>query len=187
MPSPNEIKRGTIIKQNGQLWVVVDFQRVSPGKGSSFVRTKMKSILTGKVQDNVFKSAETVEFVDVAYKKMQFLYHDGNEATFMDSVSYDQIQMPMSDIGDDVKYLKEGLEVSIAIYNDSPIAVELPRKIQYKIVSAPPAVKGDTASGNVTKEVELENGLKINVPIFIKEGETVVINPETGEYVERVN
>ena len=187
MPSPNEIKKGTVIKQNGVLWAVVDFQRVSPGKGSSFVRTKMKNLASGKVQDNVFKSAETLEFVDVAHKKMQFLYHDGTEATFMDSVSYEQVQMSIMDIGDDAKYLKEGLDVSIAVYNDNPIAVELPRKIQYKIVSAPPAVKGDTASGNVTKEVELENGLKVNVPIFIKEGEIVVLNSETGEYVERVN
>ena len=187
MPSPNEIKRGTIIKQNGQLWAVVDFQRVSPGKGGSFVRTKMKSLSSGKVQDNVFKSAETLEFAEVAYKKMQFLYHDETEATFMDSVSYDQIQMLTSDIGDDLKFLKEGLDVSIAMYNDNPVAVVLPLKISYKIVSAPPAVKGDTASGNVTKEVELENGMKVNVPIFIKEGETVVLNSGTGEYVERVN
>lgn len=187
MPSPNEIKKGTVIKQNGDLWVVVDFQRVSPGKGSSFVRTKMKSISTGKVQDNVFKSAETVEFVDVAHKKMQYLYHDDTEATFMDSVSYEQIQMSTNDIGDDIKFLKEGLEVSIAMHGDTPIAVELPRKIQYKVTSAPPAVKGDTASGNVTKEVELENGMKAQAPIFIKEGETIVLNSETGEYVERVN
>jgi elongation factor P len=187
MPSPNEVKKGTVIKQNGQLWAVVDFQRVSPGKGGSFVRVKMKSLSSGKVQDNVFKAAETLEFVDVAHKKMQFLYHDGNEATFMDSVSYDQVQMAMSDIGDDSKFLKESLEVSIAVYDENPIAVELPRKIQYKIIYAPPAVKGDTASGNVTKEVELENGLKVNVPIFIKEGEIVVLNSETGEYVERVN
>jgi len=187
MASPNEIKKGIIIKQNGELWAVVDFQRVSPGKGGSFVRTKMKSIATGKVQDNVFKSAETLEFEDVSYKKMQYLYHDETDATFMDSVSYEQIQMSMEDIGDDAKFLKEGLEVSIAMHGVSPIAVELPRKIQYKIASAPPAVKGDTASGNVTKEVELENGMKANVPIFIKEGETVVLNSENGEYVERVS
>lgn len=187
MSSPNDIKKGTIIKQNNELWAVVDFQRVSPGKGSSFVRTKMKSLANGKVQENVFKSAETLEFVDVSYKKMQFLYQDDVEATFMDSVSYDQIAMAMSDVGDDAKYLKEGLEVSIAIYNDNPVALVLPLKIQYKIVSAPPAVKGDTASGNVTKEVELENGMKVNVPIFIKEGEIVVVNTGTGEYVERVN
>jgi elongation factor P len=187
MPSPNEVKKGTIIKQSNELWAVVDFQRVSPGKGSSFVRVKMKSLASGKVQDNVFKSAETLEFADVAYKKMQFLFSDEVEATFMDSVSYDQIAMSMRDIGDDAKFLKEGLEVSIAIYNDNPVAMVLPLKIQYKIMSAPPAVKGDTASGNVTKEVELENGMKVNVPIFIKEGEIVVLNTGTGEYVERVN
>ncbi|MBU0531533.1 MAG: elongation factor P [Candidatus Uhrbacteria bacterium] len=187
MPSPNEIKKGTIIKQNGILFVVTDFQRVSPGKGSSFVRTKLKNLQTGKVQDVVFKSAETLEFEDVAFKTMQYLFNDGSIATFMDTVSYEQVEVPMDAIGDEVKYLKEGLEVKVAMHGDVPITVELPRKITYEVKSAPPAVKGDTASGNVTKEVELDNGMKAQVPIFIKVGDNIVINPETGDYVERAN
>lgn len=187
MASPNEIKKGTVINQNGDLWVVVDFQRVSPGKGSSFVRTKMKSIQTGKVQDVVFKSAETLVFEDVMYKDMQYLYHDESVATFMDAVSYEQIELSTDTLGDDVKYLKEGLDVKIAMHGETPVALELPRKIQYKIISAPPAVKGDTASGNVTKEVEMDNGMKAQVPIFIKEGDKIAINTDTGEYVERIN
>lgn len=172
---------------NGDLWVTIDFQRVSPGKGSSFVRTKLKNLQTGKVQDQVFKSAENLTFEDVAFKSMQYLYHDDMNVTLMDSVSYEQVGIPVDTVGDDVKFLKEGLEVKVATHNDIPLALELPRKITYVVKSAPPAVKGDTASGNVTKEVELENGMKTNVPIFIKEGEKVVINPETDSYVERVN
>jgi len=187
MPSPNDIKKGTIINQHGSLWVVVDFQRVSPGKGGSFVRTKLKNIQTGKAQDVVYKSAETLEFEDVAFKNMQYLFHDDNTATFMDAVSYEQVEVPMTTIGDDAEYFKEGLDVKVAMHNDSPVTVELPRKITYLVKSAPPAVKGDSTSGNVTKEVELDNGMTAQVPIFIKDGDHVVINPETGEYVERAN
>ncbi len=172
---------------NGEMWVTVDFQRVSPGKGSSFVRTKLKNLQTGKVQDQVFKSAENLTFEDVVFKSMQYLYHDDMNVTLMDSVSYEQVEIPVDTVGDDAKFLKEGLEVKVATHNDVPLALELPRKITYVVKSAPPAVKGDTASGNVTKEVELENGMKASVPIFIKEGEKVVINPETDSYVERVN
>lgn len=187
MPSPNDIKKGIIIKQNNSLWLVVDFQRVSPGKGGSFVRTKIKNIQSGKVQDVVYKSAEILEFEDVAFKNMQYLFNDDLVATFMDAVSYEQVEVPMDAVGEDAKYLKEGLEVKVAMHGDNPLTIELPRKIIYQVKSAPPAVKGDTASGNVTKEVELDNGMKAQVPIFIKEGEHVVINPEKGEYVERAN
>ncbi|MBI4598793.1 elongation factor P [Candidatus Uhrbacteria bacterium] len=186
MASPNDIKKGTVIRLNGELWVVIEFQRVSPGKGSSFVRTRVKNIRSGKIVEQNFKSAESLEFEDVQYKKMQYLYSDGQLYTFMDNQSYEQVQLSASDIGDDVKYFKEGLEVTIIMHGETPLTVQLPKKIQYQIVSAPPAVKGDT-SGNVTKEVELDNGLKVRAPIFIKEGEQVMVNTETGEYTERVS
>ncbi len=197
MSSPNDIKKGTVLRLSagggsasggdGELWLVVDFQRVSPGKGSSFVRTRIKNLRTGKIVENNFKSAESVDFEDVLYKKMQYLYGDGQLYTFMDNKTYEQIQLTAADIGDVIKFLKEGLEVTIVMHGETPLTVELPKKIPYKIVSAPPAVKGDTASGNVTKEVELDNGLKVRVPIFIKEGESVMVNTDTGEYTERVN
>lgn len=187
MSSPNDIKKGTVLRLNGELWVVVDFQRVSPGKGSSFVRCRAKNIKTGKINEQNFKSAESLDFEDVQYKKMQYLYNDGNFYTFMDNKTYEQVQLSADDIGDDVKFLKEGLEVTIVMHGETPLTIDLPMKVQYKIISAPPAVKGDTASGNVTKEVELDNGLKIRVPIFLKEGEEVLVNTDTGEYTERVN
>lgn len=187
MPSPNDIKKGTVINIHGELWFVMHFQRVSPGKGSSFVRTKIKQLQTGKVMDQVFKSSETLTFEDVRYKKMQYLYNDGSLYTFMDIQSYDQVQLDKEQIGEDEKFLKEGLEVTIIIHGDHALTIELPKKIVYKVVSAPPVVKGDTASGNVTKEVILENQLKIQAPAFIKEGEQIFVNTETGEYSERVN
>lgn len=187
MSSPNDIKKGTVIRQNGELNVVIDFQRVSPGKGSSFVRTRMKNLKTGKVTETNFKSAESLDFEDVQYKKMQYLYTDGNFYTFMDNQSYEQFSVSAEDIGDDAKYLKEGLEVSVVMHGDTPLTVELPKKIQYTIASTEPAVKGDTASGNVQKDAECDNGLTVRVPIFINQGDEIIINTETGAYSERVN
>lgn len=187
MPSPNELKKGTVIRYNGDLWVVTEFQRVSPGKGSSFVRTKIKSMKTGKIVENNFKSAETLEFEDVQYKKMQYLFNDGVLYTFMDNQTYEQVSIGKDDIGDDVKYMKEGLEVTIVMHGDMPLTVQLPLKIQYKIAQTDQAVKGDTASGNVQKDAITDNGLKIRVPIFVGEGDEVMVNTTDGSYVERVS
>ncbi len=186
MASPNDIKKGTVINLDNQLWIVVDFQRVSPGKGSSFVRTRLRNIKTGKVQEQAFKSAESLTFADVVYKKMQFLFSDANSYTFMDNETYEQLAMDKTSVGDEGKYLKEGLEVSIVTHEELPLALQIPKKIEYKIVSAPPAVKGDTAGGNVTKEVILDNGLTTRVPIFINEGDRIIVNTDEGTYVERV-
>jgi elongation factor P len=187
MPSPNDIKRGTVINHEGQLWVVVSFQRVSPGKGGSFVRTKLKSLANGKVVDNNFKAAETLTFEDVSYKKMQFIFGDEHTLTFMDGQSFEQVSIGIDVIGEDEKYLKEGLDVTVVMHGETAIAMELPGKIVYEIAQSDPAVKGDTASGNVQKDATADNGLKLRVPIFIKEGDKVNINTETGEYVERVS
>ena len=187
MASPNDIKKGSVINYNGSLWVVVDFQRVSPGKGSSFVRTKMKSIANGKVNEFNFKSSENITFEDVQYLKMQYLFKDQSLYTFMDNVSYEQVAIDKDVIGDDVKYLKEGLEVTIAMHNENPISIQFPMKIQYTVTYTEPAVKGDTASGNVLKEVELDNGLMVKAPAFINTGDVIAVNADTGDYVERVS
>jgi elongation factor P len=187
MPSPNELKKGTVIRYDGDLWVVIDFQRVSPGKGSSFVRTKIKSLKSGKVVENNFKSSENLEFEDVQYKKMQYLYNDGMLFTFMDNQTYEQIAIGRDDIGDDAKYLKDGIEVTIVMHGETPLTVQLPNKVQYRIAETEPAVKGDTASGNVLKDAVTDNGLKIRVPIFVGEGDEVVVSTEDGSYVERVS
>lgn len=187
MSSPNDIRKGTVLRHEGDLWIVVEFQRVSPGKGSSFVRTRIKNLKSGKVVEMNFKSAESLEFEDVQYKRMQYLFHDDQFYTFMDGQTYEQVQVAADQVGEDAKYLKDGMEVTVSMHGETPIAIELPKKVTYKIVRADPAVKGDTASGNVSKEVELDNGLKVRVPIFIKEGELVMVSTETGEYTERVS
>jgi len=166
---------------------LVGFQRVSPGKGSSFVRTKMKSLSTGKVNENNFKSSEDLVFEDVNYKKMQFIFGDSNTLTFMDNVSYEQVAIGADVVGDDAKYLKEGLAVTVVMHDGNAIAMELPAKIEYEVTQTMGAEKGDTASGNVMKDAKADNDLAMRVPAFIKQGDTVRINTETGEYVERVS
>lgn len=186
MASPNDIKKGTVINMNGDLWVVTGFQRVSPGKGSSFVRTRIKSLASGKVVENNFKSAETLTFETVNHRKMQFIFGDADTLTFMDGQNFDQITLSKDMVGEDAAYLKEGLEVTIIMHGEKAISMELPLKIQYTVTEADPAVKGDTASGNVLKDAKCDNGLMIRIPIFIKEGDQVLVNTETGDYVERV-
>ncbi len=184
--SPNEIRKGTVIRFDGALWIVNEFQRVSPGKGSSFVRTRMKNLTTGKVIENNFKSAESLEFEDVQYKKMQYLFNDGHLYTFMDNMSYEQVSLSKEDIGEDIKFLKEGIEVMIILHNGNPLTIELPNKIEYTVTETEPAVKGNTASGNVTKEAKMDNGLIVKVPIFIGEGDQIIVNTDSCEYAERV-
>jgi elongation factor P len=185
MASTSEIRKGVVIKHQGDLYVVVEFQHINPGKGSAFVRTRMKNLSSGKVIEITYKTSETVEIVSVSFQTMQYLYKSGDNYAFMDMSSYEQIEMDGDLVGDDAKYLKEGLDVIVGMYEGSPVSIQIPKKIQYKVVEAPPAVKGDSASGNVTKEIKLDNGLVIQAPIFIKEGEEVLVNTETGEYSAR--
>jgi elongation factor P len=186
MSSPNEIKRGSVLNRDNELWLIIDFQRVSPGKGSSFVRTRMKNLRTGKVKEENLKASESVMFEDVQYKKMQYLYADGNLYTFMDNATYEQVSIARGDIEDAVGYLKEGLDVTIVMLDGQALTIEIPQKIQYKVVYTEPAVKGDTASGNVLKDAKLDNGLVARVPVFINEGDEILVSTETGAYAERV-
>lgn len=187
MASVTEIRKGSVLKHRGDLFVVTLSQHITPGKGTPFTRSKMKSLTSGKVIEETFKDSETVEIVEVQYRNMQYLYNDGTFYTFMDNANYEQVQLDAETIGEDAAYLKDGLEVVMCVYNEQPVAAQLPRKISYTVKEAPPAVKGDTASGNVQKEIILENGLKVMAPIFIKEGERVIVNTDTGLYVERDN
>lgn len=187
MASPNDIRKGTVINYENDLWVTVTFQRVSPGKGSSFVRTRIKSLSTGKVVEVNFKSSESLTFEQVGFKKMSYIFGDDDTLTFMDGQTFEQVAIGTDVVGDDRKYLKEGLDVTIIMHGEKAIAMELPLKIQYTIAETEPAVKGDTASGNITKDAKADNGLMLRVPIFIKEGDDVMISTETGDYVERVS
>lgn len=187
MGDTTDIKKGAVIRHNNNLYVISSFQFVNPGKGQAFTKTKMKEINTGKTMEITFKSGESIEIVNVEKKTIQYLYKNGNIYSFMDQTTYETVEVSEDILGEDAKYLKEGLLVIASFYEENVVAIELPKKITYKVIVAPPAVKGDSTSGNVTKEVELDNGLKIQAPIFIKEGEEVAINTETNEYSGRVN
>jgi len=185
MASPNDIKKGVVMLHNGDPWVVVEFQHINPGKGAAFVRTRIKNVKTGRTLEQTYKVSESVDIVDVDYRNAQYLNHDATGYSFMDMGTYDQYTMSDEDVGDQGKYLREGLDVTLAMYENRPIALQLPRKMNFRIVETMPAVKGDTASGNVTKEAKTDGGFMIRVPIFLTEGETVVVNTDNGEYVER--
>lgn len=164
---------------------IVDFQHVNPGKGSAFVRTRLKNVETGKVLEHTFKSGETLEFVDLDRANMQFTYKDETGYSFMDNKSFESYTIPTDLIGEKGLYIKEGQEVQVLLHEGRPLSIALPMKLSFVITEAMPAVKGDTSGGRVMKEVTLDTGLKIKVPIFIEQGEKVVVNTETGEYVER--
>ncbi|MFH1621181.1 MAG: elongation factor P [Patescibacteria group bacterium] len=185
MSSPSEIKKGCVIRDNNELWVVTEFQHINPGKGAAFVRTRVKNAKTGRSLERTYKVSESVDLVDMEYRNMQYLYHDSTGYTFMDSANYEQVTMSDDDVGDQGKYLKESLDVTLSMYEGNPIALQMPRKMKFKIIETMPAVKGDTASGNVTKEAKVDAGSTVRVPIFMKEGEEIIVNTDTGEYVER--
>ncbi len=187
MGTTTDIKKGTVIRHQGDLWVVTNFNFVNPGKGSAFTKTKMKSISSGKTVEITYKSGESVDTVQVRRQNMQYLYEKAGMYSFMNKDSYETVEVEAEILGDDAKYLKEGLNVIAVLHEGKVVAIELPIKIKYKVEQAPPAVKGDTASGNVTKEITLDNNLKTQAPIFIKQGEEILVNTETGEYGGRVN
>ncbi len=187
MSSTTDVKKGVVIRQNNDLFVVVEFQHVNPGKGAAFVRARMKSLGSGKVLEVTYKTSESVDIVQVDFRTMQFLYKNGENYAFMNMETYEQIEMNGDLVGEEGKYLKEGLDVVVGLYEDRPVSIQLPKKVKYKVVEAPPAVRGDSASGNVTKEIVLDNGLHVQAPIFIKEGEEILVNTETGDYSARAN
>ena len=185
MGDTTDIKKGAVIRHNNDLFVVTTAQFVNPGKCAAFTKTKLKSISSGKGIEITYKSGEPVDVVRVDYVTMQYLYHNGSTYSFMNKDTYETVDVSADLLGEDVKYLKEGLDVIMATHEGAVVAMQLPKKIPYTVKTAPPAVRGDTASGNVTKEAIMDNGLKVNVPIFIKEGEEILVNTETGEYSGR--
>ncbi len=184
MASTADLKRGIAIVFKNEPHLVVEFQHVNPGKGSAFVRTRLKGLRSGKVVEHTYKSGESLELVDLERKKVQYLYGTPTEYSFMDNTTYEQFSIGPEVLGEYAKYIKEGMEITILTDAGVPVTVDFPKKVTLKITDSPPAVRGDT-SNNVTKEATLENGLTVRVPMFIKEGEHVVINTDTGEYVER--
>jgi len=185
MADTTAIKKDAFIMYKDAVHVVTDFQHVNPGKGSAFVRTKMRNVQTGRSLENTFKTSETIETVSLERANMQYLYSDDTGCNFMDNDTFEQVTIDKELIGDKVQYLTEGQNVMVLSYQGQPLSVDLPKKLTFEVVEAMPAVKGDSAQGRVTKEVTLETGMKIQVPLFVEQGTKVVVNTESGEYVER--
>lgn len=181
-----DFKKGLAIKYNGETCIILSYQFVSPGKGSAFTRTKLKNAKSGKIFEVSFRSNESIEEASVQYRNSQYLYNDGTDMTFMDEVSYEQFTIPLENIGDMKDYILEGSEVIAMFIDDEPFSIQLPPKLNFKVIEAPAGNKGDTATGG-TKQVVIETGAKVNVPLFIKEGDVIRVNTDTGEYVERVS
>lgn len=182
----SDFKKGLRILFENEPFQVVDFQHVKPGKGNQFTRTKMRNLLTGQNRELTFKSGEKFGVPNVENKEMTFLYKDDNGYNFMDQTSYEQILMTGSEIGEEANYLHENLKVVIMIYNERPVAVEVPKAVNLKVASTEPGIKGDRVTG-ATKPATLESGLVVNVPLHISEGDVLRIDTSTGDYVERVS
>lgn len=182
----SQFKNGLKIVLDGEPFSITYFQHVKPGKGGAFVRTKVKNLKSGRVLDRTFRSGEKVDEADTLDRRMQYLYQDGDQLVFMDSKDYEQIPFSREQVGEGVKYLKENLEVDVLFWNGNPINIEIPSFIEAEITQCEPGLKGDTASGS-TKPATLETGAVVQVPLFIKKGETIRVDTRTGAYVERVN
>lgn len=182
----NDLKLGKIISLNDQPYLVTFAQHVQMGRGGAILRTKLKNLLSGQVLEKTFKGGDKIDEADLSYRQSSFLYKEQDQYYFMDSESYEQFFLLTTNIGDNKNYLKEGEVVKTMLFKDKPMAVELPKKVDLKIINTEPGIRGDTAQGSVTKPATLETGYKVNVPLFINQGDVIKINTETGQYVERI-
>ena len=180
----NDIKNGLTIKVDNNLFTVVEFQHVKPGKGSAFVRVKLKNLRTGTTVETTYNTNVKLETARVEKQTMQFLYSQGDSYCFMNMQTYDQVELKKSQLGEDYKFLKENLEVIISFFEGEVLGLILPDKIEYKVTKSEPGVKGNTTS-TAMKDAELENGLTIKVPMFIEEGENILVSSADGKYVSR--
>jgi elongation factor P len=182
----NDLKNGVVLNIDGQLWTVIDFQHVKPGKGGAFVRSKLKNVLTGKVVDKTFNAGVKVETASVDRRDMQYLYRDGDSWVFMDNNSFEQFPVPDSIVGDSSKYLLENQTVQVAIHEGNPIIVDLPASVEIMLTYTEPGLQGDRSSGG-TKPATLETGAEIQVPLFIDSNTKVKVDTRDGSYLGRVN
>jgi elongation factor P len=182
----NDLKNGLVLNIDGQLWTVVEFQHVKPGKGPAFVRTKLKAVLSGKVVDKTFNAGVKVETANVDKRDMQYLYRDGDDWVFMDTQSYDQIHVSDTVVGDNAKWMLEGQNAIVATHDGSPLYVELPASVELVITYTEPGLQGDRSTGG-TKPATLETGAEIAVPLFIENNTKVKVDTRDGSYLGRVN
>ena len=186
MATTNDLKNGLVLNIDNQLWSVVEFQHVKPGKGPAFVRTKLKAVLSGKVVDRTFNAGTKVETASVDKRDMQYLYKDGDDYVFMDSSTYEQLHVPAATVGDSANFMLENQDTVVALHDGSPLYVELPTSVVLQITYTEPGLQGDRSTGG-TKPATLETGYEIAVPLFIDNGTKVKVDTRTGDYLGRVN
>lgn len=182
----NEIKTGKVIKVNAEPYIIIKTDHHKMGRGGAVLKIKCRNLINGSIQERTYQGAEKAEEAETETKKANFMYKDKDEVYFMDNTNYEQFNLPLEEIGEAAMFLKDGTDVDVLYFESKPVSISLPIKMEFKVVSAPPGVKGNSA-GNVNKQVEIETGAKINVPMFINEGDIIRINTDTGEYVERAN
>jgi elongation factor P len=182
--STAEFRKGLKIELEGEPYIITDFLHVKPGKGGAFVRTKLKSLVTGNVIDRTFRSGEKVQTPALDERNMQYLYHEGTVYHFMDNDTYEQLTLTADQLGEDRDFLPENVQVQIVFHNEKPIGVELPFFVELTIVKTEPGVRGDTARGG-TKPATVETGAVIQVPLFLNEGDRIKVDTRTKEYIER--
>ncbi|MDQ3990139.1 MAG: elongation factor P [Actinomycetota bacterium] len=185
MATTNDLKNGLVLNLDGQLWSIVSFQHVKPGKGGAFVRTTLKNVLSGKVVDKTFNAGTKVDTATVDRRDMTYLYADGADFVFMDSDTYDQITIPAETVGDAARYLLENSTVNVAVHEGTPLYVELPTSVELVISHTDPGLQGDRSTGG-TKPATLETGAEIAVPLFVSTGEKVKVDTRDGRYLGRI-
>ena len=186
MATSNDLKNGMVLNMEGQLWSVIEFQHVKPGKGPAFVRTKMRHVLSGKVVEKTFNAGVKIETATVDRRDMQYLYNDGTGYVFMDNTTYDQITISTETVGDVANYMLENQVATVALHEGSPLYVELPPSVVLEITYTEPGLQGDRSTGG-TKPATLETGFQIQVPLFIENNTKVKVDTRTGDYLGRVS
>ncbi|MCC2308419.1 elongation factor P [Cellulomonas chengniuliangii] len=186
MATTNDLKNGTVLKIDGQLWTVVEFQHVKPGKGGAFVRTKLKNVLSGKVVDKTFNAGLKVETANVDKRDMQYLYKDGSDFVFMDTDTFDQMPVSEAVVGDAANFLLENQNAMVATNEGVPLYVELPPSVVLEITYTEPGLQGDRSTGG-TKPATVQTGYEIQVPLFLEAGTRVKVDTRDGSYLGRVN
>ncbi|QLK86088.1 elongation factor P [Staphylococcus sp. 17KM0847] len=184
MISVNDFKTGLTISVDNGIWKVLEFQHVKPGKGSAFVRSKLRNLRTGAIQEKTFRAGEKVEPAMIENRRMQYLYADGDNHVFMDNETFEQTELTTAYLEHELKFLKANMDVQIQTYEGETIGVELPKTVELEVTETEPGIKGDTATG-ATKSATVETGYSLNVPLFVNQGDVLVINTSDGSYVSR--
>ncbi|MGB9804013.1 elongation factor P [Desulfofundulus sp.] len=184
MISTNDFRTGLTIDLDGEVYQVIEFQHVKPGKGAAFVRSKLKNLRTGAVIEKTFNAGEKIPRAHVERREVQYLYNDGTSYNFMDMETFDQFSLTREQLGDAVNFLKENMTINLLMFQGKSIGVDLPNFVELKVVDTPPGIKGDTASGG-SKPATLETGYVVQVPFFVEVGDVLQIDTRTGQYIKR--